>query len=377
MSQIVTRYFLLNKRLFKKWSFIVILCLVPLLVAGMRIAAGGESGIVKIALCMQGSDDELSKEILERLMERDSVFQYIICEDEIQARQLVTDYEADSAWIFPDNLQEELKKTAYNKKIKPIVTVVEREDNVSLMFTREVLCNTLYPFFSYAVYESFVRGDLGIDVTQVDDAQLLEAYNQTLIEDSFFKMEYPDGQEDEQISYLLTPVRGILGIWLVLCGFAASLYYMQDEKRGTFSKIPVKNRIWMAFQAHAVLLSDAVVILLLGCGLAGVLTVWYKEVLSAVLFACCTMAFCNLVRLICRTPAFLGSCIPVALLGMLVLCPVFIGINSWKPLMYMLPLYYYLNSIHNVYYLNAMAVYAVVVTILCVLVYRVQNKKFY
>lgn len=376
MSQILTRYFLLNKRLFKKISFLMILCLVPVLVIGIRIAAKEESGIVKIVLCMQNPKEELSAEILEKLLKKDSVFRYSVCETPSQAREMVINYEADAAWIFPENLKEELEKTAFTKKIKPIVTVVEREDNVSLMFTREVLCNTLYPSFSYAVYKSFVRNDLGIDEIQADDAQLLEAYNQNLIEGSFFQMEYPDGQADEKIDYLLAPVRGLLGIWLALCGFAASLYYMQDEQRGTFSKIPARGRLWMAFYSHAVLLSDAVVILLLGCALAGVFTVWHIEILSAVLFACCTVVFCNLLRMICRTPAFLGSCIPIALLGMLVICPVFIGINSWKGLRYLLPLYYYLNSIHNPYYLNAMAVYAAVVTGLCILLHWWQNRNF-
>lgn len=377
MSRIVTRYFLLNKRLFKKPSFIMILCLVPILVAGIRIAAKEESGIVEIVLCMQNPEEELSAEILEKLLKKDSVFRYSVCETPSQAREMVTNYEADAAWIFPENLEEELRKTAFGKHIKPVVTVVEREDNVMLMFTREVLCNTLYPAFSYAVYENFVRDDLKVTETQADDAQLLEAYNQNLIEGSFFQMEYPDGQADEQIDYLLAPVRGILGIWLTLCGFAASLYYMQDEQRGTFSKIPARSRLWMAFCSHAVLLSDAVVVLLLGCGIAGVFTVWHREIFSAVLFACCTMAFCNLFRLICRTPAFLGSCIPIAVLGMLVMCPVFIGINSFKMFRYLLPLYYYLNSIHNLYYLNAMAVYAAVMTVLCILLHWWQNRNFY
>lgn len=377
MDRIVTRYFLLNKRLFKKLSFLMILCLVPVLVIGIRTAAKEESGIVKIVLCMQNPEEELSAEILEQLLEKDSVFRYSVCKTPAQARKMVADYEADAAWIFPENLKEELKKTAFDKKIKPVVTVVEREDSVVLMFTREVLCNTLYPSFSYAVYESFVRDDLGIDEGQMDDGRILGAYNQNLIEGSFFQMEYPDGQADERIGYLLAPVRGILGIWLALCGFAASLYYMQDEQKGTFSKIPVRGRLWMAFYSHAVLLSDAVVILLLGCRLAGVFTVWHREILSAVLFACCTVAFCNLLRLICRTPAFLGSCIPIALLGMLVICPVFIGINSWKGLRYLFPLYYYLNSIHNLHYLNAMAVYAAVMTVLCILLYRWQNRNFY
>ncbi|MCM1325716.1 MAG: hypothetical protein NC094_10960 [Bacteroidales bacterium] len=375
MSRIAMRYFLLNKRLFKKLSFIIILCMVPVLVAGIRIAAKGESGIVKIVLCMQNPEEELSAEILEKLMKKDSVFRYSICETPSRAREMVANYEADAAWLFPENLEEELRKSAFAGHIKPVVTVVEREDNASLMLTREVLCNTLYPAFSYAVYENFVRSDLNISETQADDAQLLEVYHQNLIKGSFFQMEYPDGQADEGIDYLLAPVRGILGVWLALCGFTASLYYMQDEQRGTFSKISARNRLWMAFYSHAVLLSDAVVILLLGCGLAGVFTVWHREIFSAVLFACCTVAFSNLLRLICRTPALLGSCIPVALLGMLVMCPVFIGINSWKALRYLFPLYYYLNSIHNPYYLKAMVIYAAVAAVLCILLHWWQTRE--
>ncbi|MCM1534549.1 MAG: hypothetical protein NC126_01345 [Clostridium sp.] len=375
MGRIATRYFLLNKRLFKKLSFIMILFMVPVLVAGIRIAAKGESGIVKIVLCMQNPEEELSAEILGKLMKKDSVFRYSICGTPSEAREMVANYEADAAWLFPENLEEELRKSAFAGHIKPVVTVVEREDNASLMLTREVLCNTLYPAFSYAVYENFVRSDLNISETQADDTQLLEVYHQNLIKGSFFQMEYPDGQADEGIDYLLAPVRGILGVWLALCGFTASLYYMQDEQRGTFSKISARNRLWMAFYSHGVLLSDAVVILLLGCGLAGVFTVWHREIFSAVLFACCTVAFSNLLRLICRTPALLGSCIPVALLGMLVMCPVFIGINSWKALRYLFPLYYYLNSIHNPYYLKAMVIYAAAATVLCILLHWWQTRE--
>jgi ABC-2 type transport system permease protein len=189
-------------------------------------------------------------------------------------------------------------------------------------------------------------------------------------------MEYPDGQQTENISYLLTPIRGILAIWLMLCGFAASMYFMQDEQRGTFSGMPVKHRLWMAFEAHAVLLFDAVVILLAACRLAGVFTVWYREILSAVLFACCTIVFCNLLRLLCRTPEILGSLIPLLLLGMMILCPVFIKVRGWKAVQYLLPPYYYLNSVHSTYYLYGMVVYILILAVLCALVFQWKNKKY-
>lgn len=350
----------------------MILCMVPLLVAGLRLAAGQESGIATIVLCMKNPSDELSVRVVEQLKEDDSLLRYITCETEEEARGLVESFKADAAWIFPENLQECLQKAAAYKLVEPVVSVVEREDNISLIFSREILCSALYPYFSYEVYADFVRDDLGLTV---DGADLQAAYELVLVEESLFRIEYFDGQAVEEGSYLLAPVRGILALWLVLCGFAASMYFIQDEKRGTFSWMPVKHRLWMAFGFHAVLLSDAAVILLIACKFAGVFTVWYKELVNAIMFMGCTLVFCNLVRLLCGTLERLGSCIPILLMGMAVLCPVFLNVNRFRPLQYLLPPFYYLQATHSTYHLYLMAAYILIMAALCVLISLCRNRK--
>lgn len=343
----------------------MILCIVPLLVTGMRLAAQQESGIVTIALCMRNPADELSAGIVKQLQGDSNVLRYVYCETEEAARGLVESFQADAAWIFPEDLSESLQASASRKMVKPVVTVVEREDNVPLTFSREILSGTLYPYFSYAVYEDYVRDDLGLEV---DDEELLAAYERTLVEGSLFHIEYFDGQAVEESNYLLAPLRGMLALWLVLCGLAASMYFIQDEQRGTFSWMPVKHRLWMAFGFHAVLLSDAAVVLLLACRLAGIFTVWYKEIANVILFMGCTLVFCNLVRLLCGTLERLGSCIPILLMGMAVVCPVFINVNRFRPLQYLLPPFYYLRATHSTYHIYLMAAYICVATVLCVLV---------
>lgn len=365
MRRITVWYILLNKRLFKKWSFLLILCIVPLLVAGMRLAAQQESGIVTIALCMRNPADKLAAGIVEELQADSNVLRYVVCETEEAARGMVESFQADAAWIFPEDLSGSIQASASHKRVKPVVTVVEREDNVPLTFSREILCSALYPIFSYAVYEDFVSDDLGLEV---DAGELLQAYERTLVEGSLFQIEYFDGQGMEESSYLLAPIRGILALWLVLCGFAASMYYIQDEQRGTFSWMPVKNRLWMAFGFHAVLLSDAVAVLLIACRLAGVFTVWYKEVANAVMFMGCALVFCNLARLFCGTLERLGCCIPILLMGMAVVCPVFINVNRFQVLQYFLPPFYYLRATHSTYHIYLMAAYICIGTALCVLV---------
>lgn len=370
MRRIAVWYILLNKRLFKKWSFLLILCIVPLLVVGMRLAAQQESGIVTIALCMKDPADELSAGIVEQLLGDSNVLRYVYCETEEAARELVESFQADAAWIFPEDLFGKLQASASRKLVRPVVTVVEREDNVPLTFSREVLSSALYPYFSYAVYEDFVRDDLGI---VADEGELLAAYERTLVEGSLFHIEYFDGQATEESNYLLAPLRGILALWLVLCGFAASMYFIQDEQRGTFSWMPVRHRLWMAFGVHAVLLSDAVAVLLIACRLAGIFTLWYKEAVNAVLFMGCALAFCNLVRLLCGTPERLGSCIPILLMGMAVVCPVFINVNRFKPLQYLLPPFYYLRATHSTYHIYLMTAYICGATALCALVSGLKN----
>lgn len=374
ISQVIKWYFLLNKRLLKKYSFWLILCLVPLLVGGVNILSQEESGIVRIALCMQNPDDELAKGIVDRLISEDSVLSYVLCEDEEKARSMVIDYEVDTAWVFLGNFKGNLQKAAADKRCEAVVTVVEREDNVSLRFARQILVSRVYSDFSYMIYEDFVRDDLGID--EVSDARLKEAYEMMFVEGSLFQMEYLDGQKEEgnDYNYLLSPIRGLLSVWFVLCGFAASLYFMQDEQNGVFSRMALKNRLWAAFGMHMVILSDAAIVLLAACRLSGVFTSWQGELGRVILLIGCTLVFCNLVRLLCSAPERLGICTPILLMGMVVICPVFIHFRKFKVIPYLFPPYYYLKSIHSVRYVYGMAVYTAVLFLICILLFRWRNR---
>lgn len=374
IRRLLTRYFLLNKRLFKKYSFLLILCIVPLLVGGIRLLSKEESGIARVVLCLPNPEDALASQVVEKLVNEEGILRYLFCESEEEARRMVIENEADTAWIFTEDLADRLRTVASRKRIGPVVKVVERKESVSLIFSREILGGALYPAFSYVVYEEFVRNDLGL--SEVTEEELRQAYERTLVEGSLFEMAYLDGGQDteEDFHYLQAPLRGILSVWLVLCGLAACLYYMQDEEQGVFSKIPVTRRLPAAFGVCAVFLSDAALVVLLACKLAGVFTVWHREVISCVLFACATLAFCNLIRLLVRTPERLGSSMLILTAGMLVLCPVFLNLRSFRAVKYLLPSYYYLLSIHNVRYLYGMAIYTTVVSVLCVLLFIWNNR---
>lgn len=369
----LARFFLLQKRLLKKYSFLVMMCLAPLFAAGISGLAKEQSGIATIALCVP-EGDLAAEEVADRLLAGEGVLRYLSCEEEAEARALVEAGEADAAWIFSGDMEEEMQKLAEKRRIRPLVTVVERQDSVALTLGREILSGAIYPSFSYAVYESYVRKDLGME--EISEERLRQTYESVVVEDSLFQMVYPDGTpgEEEDFTYVQAPLRGILAIWFTFVGFSAALCFMQDENRGVYGRVPVAKRLLVSYGACAVFLVDAAAVLLLSCKLAGVFTEWKREVAGCAVFACCVLAFVNLLRLLCRTPQRMGMLLLPLGAVMLALCPVFLNLQYFRAGKMLLPPWYYLQSIHNERYLYSMAAYTVLLALLSALIQRLQNR---
>lgn len=207
MGRLAVRLWLLNKRLFKKCSFWMILCMVPVLVAGMRLVSREESGIASIAIYREDLQDDLAEEVVRRLTEEKTFLRYVFCEDQEEARALVVGGKVEAALIFPKDLHRAMEQAAADKSVEPVVTMVVREDSVILTFVREILSSVLYPYYSYEVYKDFVRDDCGLG--ELSDKELLESYNEIQLDKNIFRIILLDGTIWEDEGYLLAPIRGI------------------------------------------------------------------------------------------------------------------------------------------------------------------------
>lgn len=373
-GRMLVRFMLLQKRLLKKGSFLLMLCLAPLLSAGVGRLSAEPAGIATIALYLPEKDAS-AQEIAERLLDGGGVLRYLSCGDEEEARALVKTGEADAAWIFSENLSERLEELGNKRRVRPVVTVVERKDSVPLILGREILSSAIYPSFSYLVYAGYVRDELGL--AEMTDEELRRVYESVAVEGSLFQMVYPDETpgEMEDFTYVQAPLRGILAIWFTFVGLAAALCFMQDEESGVYGRIPVTKRLSVSYIASAAFLLDAALVLLLSCKLAGVFTEWKREVISCTVFAVCVLAFANLLRMIFRTPQRMGMIFLPLLAFMLALCPVFLNLPYFKAGKLLLPPWYYLQSIHNVRYIYEMAIYTVILVLVSAVLQRVQSRR--
>ena len=364
---------LTEKRLLKKISYIAVLLILPILVLGLQRGSTEEAGMVSIGLYTPAKEGSLSDKVIQRFLTEKSVLRFYRFEGEEEALQALYSQKVDAVWILPENLEADLERLAKRGALKPIVRVVEREDDIALTFTREVLCSKIFPEYVYAVYREHLVKRLGEDVPS--EEELLAAYDRRRWKGNLFQATYMDGSEGTTESYFLAPIRGLLVIWLVLAGFAAVLYQKMDESRGVYDGIPGRKKIRYALGLQAVVLFNGGLIYLVACKILGVFTSLGWELLLLLLLQIMIALFCTSIGLLVDRIEAIGIMIPIMTLLMVALCPIFINIRRFWMLQSLMPPYLYLKALHGSSYLKFMLLYLLGGIVVCMTLNRIKYRK--
>lgn len=376
VSKIFLWLTLMNKRLLMKISFLVILCCIPFLVIGVNYMTKQESGMLKVVICREDAGDELATEIVKVLKNHENMLQFMETNSVEEAEKLVQSGKADAAWLLPADLQGEIEAYLSNDiKEEGIIKVIEKEDNVALHLSREILFGGLYKAVSYALYTQFVTQEL-LPSENISEEKLLEHYAKTDIEGNLFEFYFLDGEKgDANTSYLLFPMRGLLALIIALSGLALGLYFMQDEQNGVFTWMPLNKSVWGSWLYQMPGLLDVGVIVIAALWIAGIFINWVTELVLMMLYLFMVAGFSDVVRRLCGKSVRLGAVIPMLMLVMLALSPIFMGAIDAKPIQILLPPYYYLNALHNKSYWIWMLVYIVIVYLVDYLLLRLKSRK--
>ncbi|MCR4598787.1 MAG: ABC transporter permease [Acetatifactor sp.] len=373
MRRIMIWCWLTEKRLLKKLSYVAVLLILPVLVICLKNGSEEEAGMVSIGLYTPAEKGTLPDQLIERFLNDESILRFYRYESESEAVAALAGSKVDAVWILPENLEEQLEKIAKRRAIRPIVKVLEREDDVALTFTREVLCSKVFPEYVYASYRENLERRLGENTPS--EEVLKQYYDASRWNGSLFQAQYLDGTEGKGESYFLAPIRGLLAIWLVLAGFAAILFQKMDESQGVYDGIPARKRLLYSFAMQAVVLFNGGVIYLIALKLLGVFTSFFWEILLLILLLISTAAFCNMVGLLFKRIEAIGIMIPIVTLMMVAFCPIFINIRRFWMVQSLMPPYLYLKALHGDGYLKYMIAYALGGLLLCFTINRIKYRR--
>ena len=373
LKMIFIRSLLLNKRLLKKISFILILCLIPVLTLAMTFFSNEESGILNIVLCCENESDSLARDIVDDILSNDSILNFKTATSPEKAIEMVKKGEADSCWIFNKNIKENIDK--FIQDSQPFITVFERETDITLMLSHEKLYGSVYPHLSLSLFKNFMLTEV-FSADEITDEQLEEAYDLAIGGGNLLEFETLDGTKPAMTNnYLTAPLRGILSMVITLCGLAAVMYHQSDILAGTYNWLSPDKHIYPAMATTSAAITDSAIIVTMALIISGLFTSPLIEISAMIAFIISTTAFCTLLGLLTKKPSRTGQLIPFVIIAILVLSPIFFNFNNLMYFQLLFPSYYYLCSFYQPIHIVNSLIYSVFVFGLSFLVQYVSSKK--
>ena len=376
---------LLNKRVLKQPLFLLLLLMIPALVLGVRLAAPGQTELVRAGICAEDQSDPASAEVIARLSGLDSdVIRDVPCASRADMEEKIRSGSLRLGFLFPADLTGLFEAYGSQKGVDtsstlavlgsvlgsastmehPILCLTGSNDIAAKLVT-EHLYGCLYRDLSYAVLCSFISSQdtaEGMSREEIGQyaAEKLAGYRSDA---NFFELQYVSGEviTDEALSlHFVSPMRGLLCALLVLTALSAALLLAEDKKQNRFVWVRPGHRPVLHFACILIPLIDAGCAMYLALYLSGTFTTWQSELVRMILFLLMTAGFANLLRILVRNTSLLAGLLPILLCGCLFLTPVFFDLNVFAPLQMLLPPYLYLRSIHGNVPLWSLAVYAAI-----------------
>lgn len=368
--------FLLTKRLYKKLTFLFILLLIPVSVALISLSAEEDSGFVTVALALEDKNDAVAMDIAKELSEGSELVHFAICSEKNQAMEMINTGKADSVWLFPEDMEEKLKDFVVNKNDrKPVVEIINRENSTALSLVREKLYGTVYKYCAKAEFLRFVKEEAP-ELSALDDSELLKYVENYDVMDELFVFSSPfEGETAKQTGYVMAPIRGILSVILLLGTLAATIFYMQDEKRGIYDRVALGKKPLVFFANLFITALNLALPILIALFVSGVgYNVGY-EILCMLIYILVVSAFSLALSSIIRGIGMFSAITPFIIIASMVLCPIFIDATNGVIEKFIFPPSYYLYMLQSANYIVHSFIYIAAGTILFLVASRFRKRK--
>lgn len=367
MQRLLKWALMLSKRLYKKVTFLAILLAIPVFVLALSFAAKQDSGFIKIVLTKEDANDVVATEIVDELLADNTLINFSAVEIPADAVGMVKSGQADAVWIFPSGIGEKIDTYSdIDSNKKPFIKVIEREKTVFSQISREKLTAVMFRYCARACYIDYARTNISA-LDNLTDEQLLNYYENVAITEELFTFgNVSNTADNENVGYLTSPIRGILAVLMALCGMAAAMFYMDDEKRGTFSLVRESRKFFVSSACILIAVVNIAMVVLLALFISSLATAFFNELLCMILYCICCTAFCLFLKELFPSAKMYSATVPLFVVLMVALCPVFFDFSETMAFGRLFPPTYYIYAIYSMEYKLYMLAYSVVVVALAV-----------
>ncbi len=339
---------IIAKRLIRSpffWICMALFLILPVLVRN-EIEKHGVGVHVLILNEGEGAEAEELRELLTA--ESNSVISFEEWNgSETEMRDRISQGEAQAGYIIPADVTERIR--TYHVNGAPILTAVRSDREVSVRVIDEVVYGKLFDIYAESIAQDFAASTDGTKDEQrmqyIHDRY--EGYQSMEIP---FLFQHADGSEFTEFMYeddrsiAVLPLKGLIGLLVVLMSLSGGFSWYTDRKRGVFMRLSGYGR-------NLVLLSY-ILIPTLAAALTGLLTnmlllrdAFANEVVSMLVLVALQVPVVFLILKAVRSEALYMALIPVIIVWCLIAGSVFaelddISVISW--LQKITPMHYYM-----------------------------------
>lgn len=358
------------KRILKRPLFCLTLLLMPIMVFFLQYSVKKDDTMVRVALTTDtNSPDAVTQKLLKDMKAlSNSSIRFYQCKNEEELRKDITSKTASCGYILPSNLKECLRN--YTQKHEPYITALRGDNAISSKIVDEIVISKIYKPIAYQILNHFIDKKTG---NQTDSEYLTQLFNKYDSTELLFQFEYADGTTNHFLSskntnYMLMPMRGIIALLILLACLTGALVWYTDLQKGVLVQMHLTQKRLHKLLSLLVPALFAGVIGLLTIKIAGISESMYSEIPAMLCYILSCMALTNFLRSLCRRQEFFLAAIPVLTIATLILCPVFINIETFLPVLgkvkQFLPTTHYLNALHSSKALLQMLLYSAVLSFL-------------
>ena len=352
MKKLKTCFIIYSKRLFLKPLFVFTLLLLPVSVLFLQNCQAKTDAVIRVALyAPEKNSDATTKKLLHKMISlSNTAVTFYKSPAKKKLCQDVSDGKAACGYIFPENLEKNLKE--YADKKEPYIVAVRAEDDMRTRIVDEIVLSRLYHPVSFHILSSFIEKK----TKNTPDMEFLtKSFQKYSSDELLFQFEYANGDNntflnDAQANYMLLPIRGVISVMILLSCMAGGLLWYSDADNALFSMDSRKRQLCSLFSLLLPGLYASLAVLFT-MKIVGILEKPANELLSMFFFLSASLSLIHFLHTILPKKELFLAAIPVMVIGSLLLCPIFISLQAIAPALSsfscIFPSTWYLTSLHD------------------------------
>ncbi len=356
VKRLMIWFWLMIKKTLRTPVMAVLLAAMPIAACGVRfaqsdiwkgIADADEIKSSAVAVIYTEDDDELARIATDSLCSGDTSVRYIYVPDKDTFYEKIKSGKADFGYIIRENLSGRLDEKSYRGAIK----LVAEESSYITSISNEIVFSRIFEAYAEQIAVNYVGTIEEADALREQiAASVRENFDEFMDNEdlSYFRFETLNdsgGTSELEPDGTSFPLRGILGVMVMVAAMAGGVSYCSDRNGGMFNSLTrragyVGAVVYVTVPTVLFALSAELALMIMNEADASV------ELVKMPAYVLLLIIINVVLALIVRDASMFAGAIPVFVVTSLVFCPIFFNLTAAVPaircLNYLLPVSYYL-----------------------------------